>query len=563
MEYKQNWDLSQFLSEGSNVRSQLKEVSSAVKKFSTDQSDLWNAYADLTQRFLQVCSLVICVVSCKLKDPSSAQFESELQSLGSLFAELDLQIDQKLAKEDLSVWKNEPFYPILCERKKRFSERMPIEMETLAAQLSDAGFHANHTLYQTFMGSLAFQTSGGSFNLSQLETFLSHKDRSVRKEAFLSLENTLSENSSIFGQILNNILSFRLTLYKNRSWSSVLHESLAINRIQEESLNAMLEAIGTAKESLVAFLKRKQQLLGLSDFAYYDLQAPITEDDDIPYATACQNIQKQFGRYSKEMQAFAKHAIENGWIDSAPSAQKRNGGFCTEFPLNKESRILLTYKNTATNQMVLAHELGHAYHNHVLFDQHPLIQTPPMGIAESASTMAERLLGDGLLEEASGVDKVALLEDKIGRAVSFLMDLPSRFYFEKATHEMRKDEYLLPSALSDMMEQAQVECFGDSLSSWFPHFWCYKLHYYFTESPFYNWCYSFGYLFSYGVYAHLLPTGDFEARYRALLADTGVLTMEELGQKHLNANIQDPTFWQKPIDLIKNDIDVFLKITDK
>ena len=84
------------------------------------------------------------------------------------------------------------------------------------------------------------------------------------------------------------------------------------------------------------------------------------------------------------------------------------------------------------------------------------------------------------------------------------------------------------------------------------------------DVPFYNFPYTFGYLFSLGIYAHAQKQGSsFEDDYIALLRDTASMTTEELAKKHLDVDLTKPDFWQDGIDIIKKDIEEFLTITEK
>ena len=64
-------------------------------------------------------------------------------------------------------------------------------------------------------------------------------------------------------------------------------------------------------------------------------------------------------------------------------------------------------------------------------------------------------------------------------------------------------------------------------------FWASKLHFYITETSFYNYPYTFGYLFSAGIHARQAELGDaFFPSYVALLRDTGRMTAENLALLH-------------------------------
>jgi oligoendopeptidase F len=115
--------------------------------------------------------------------------------------------------------------------------------------------------------------------------------------------------------------------------------------------------------------------------------------------------------------------------------------------------------------------------------------------------------------------------------------------------------------LNALMVAAQKEAFDDALESYHPHFWASKLHFYITEVPFYNFPYTFGYLFSAGIYAYAEQTGDFEDKYIALLRDTGSMTVEQLAQKHLGVDLTQPDFWRAAVAYTARDVAKFMALT--
>ncbi|MNX16223.1 hypothetical protein D3C86_460860 [compost metagenome] len=113
------------------------------------------------------------------------------------------------------------------------------------------------------------------------------------------------------------------------------------------------------------------------------------------------------------------------------------------------------------------------------------------------------------------------------------------------------------------MVEAQKEAYDGALASYHPHFWASKLHFYITDVPFYNFPYTFGYLFSTGIFARAQREGDaFADKYDALLRDTGRMTVEDLAKKHLNVDLTQPDFWQEAVSLAVADVEQFLEMTE-
>ncbi|MNI08947.1 Oligoendopeptidase F, plasmid [compost metagenome] len=224
----------------------------------------------------------------------------------------------------------------------------------------------------------------------------------------------------------------------------------------------------------------------------------------------------------------------------------------------------MTYGGTANNVATLAHELGHGYHQHVMNDMPALAQEYAMNVAETASTFAEMIVADAGVKNASNdEERISLLEDKIQRAVAYFMNIHARFIFETNFYEERQQGLVSVDRLNELMVSAQKLAFKDSLSSYHPHFWAAKLHFYATDVPFYNFPYTFGYLFSAGIYAKALQEGAaFEDKYAALLRDTGSMTVEELAQKHMGVDLTGPEFWQSAVDMAIADVKLFMELTE-
>ncbi|GAB3064287.1 hypothetical protein GCM10027286_29640 [Virgibacillus ainsalahensis] len=115
--------------------------------------------------------------------------------------------------------------------------------------------------------------------------------------------------------------------------------------------------------------------------------------------------------------------------------------------------------------------------------------------------------------------------------------------------------------LNALMVEAQKEAYHGALEEYDPNFWSSKLHFHITGVPFYNFPYTFGYLFSLGIYAYAKKQdGSFEDDYIALLLDTGRMTVEDLAHKHLNVDLTKPYFWENAIGLCVEDVEEFLAL---
>jgi pepF/M3 family oligoendopeptidase len=536
----------------------------------------WIAMIDTVQqfgrRFRQAGAFVSCLNSQNMKDEPAKLLNGRIGQLSAAFGSVSTLFDAKLLAIPQPVWtamlkdpKLEPIAFNLQERRRRAEAKLAPELEALAGDLAVDGNHAWGQLYNTIVGRINIPCDGKQLSAGQAFNALSAGDRAVRKEVFAKWEQAWGEQAELIGASLNHLAGFRLNLYKHRGWDNVLSEPLDTNRMSQETLDAMWDTIERSKGLVVKYLQRKAKLLGLDGLAWYDVDAPLTASTTkVTYDEAANFILEHFGRFSPRMSSFAEQAFKKSWIEAEDRPGKRPGGFCTSFPLVRESRIFMTFGGTVGNISTLAHELGHAYHQSVMNDLPPMAQGYAMNVAETASTFAEMIVADASLKAAkTPQERLALLADKVERAVAFFMNIHARFIFETRFYAQRQKGLVSVEALNELMLQAQKDAYHNALTEYHPLFWASKLHFYMTGQPFYNFPYTFGYLFSSGVYAQALKEGPaFEQRYVDLLRDTGRMQVEDLAARHLGVDLRKPDFWQSAVNLSLADIEEFLKLTE-
>ena len=588
------WDLDSFFEGGSSsptLRSHLDEVKGKLSNFEaklkhfespTSIADVShieqtiNELKDIATNLSEGGAVIGCFLAQDTTDKQAALLQGEIGSLYAKFSSQMLTIQQVLSKTEETVWKEllqtaelSSFAFVLNEWRDEAKRMLSEKEEDMITTLGVDGYHSWGQLYDLLVGDIRIKlTINGEqkeMSVGQANNLSSHEDQKIRKESFEALEAAWTDKEEFFAKTLNHIAGFRLAVYEKRGWNSVLAEPLHMNRMKEETLEAMWGAISKNKAPFVEYLNIKSAMLGEKQMHWYDLDAPVSSSTEkMEYQQGAEFILKHFKEFGPKLESFSRNAFEKGWIEAEDRPNKRPGGFCTGMPVSEESRIFMTYSGSMSNVSTLAHELGHAFHSYALRPVHWMNRQYAMGVAETASTFAEMIVSDAAVKEAKTDDeKIALLEDKIQRSVAFFMNIHARFLFETRFYEERKNGIVSATRLSDLMEAAQQEAYGDALDTTHPHFWASKLHFYITEVPFYNFPYTFGYLFSLSIYAKAISEGaNFEEKYISLLQDTAVMSVEELAMKHLNEDITKEAFWIKGINLCIQDVNEFIQLTN-
>ncbi|MEK4404987.1 M3 family oligoendopeptidase [Sporosarcina psychrophila] len=591
--YSEVWDLDVFFKGGSgstelrthldSVKEKLGSLEETASAFEVPQSagaskevvNLIESLKEVALDLSQAGAVIGCFLAADTTDKKALQLQGETGSLGARFSTIGLKIRQTLAKADEDTWNGlmesdelKEFAFVLNEWREEVNLKLSEEEESLITSLSVDGYHGWGQLYDMLVGDIKIkiELDGEEKELSvgQANNLSSHENADVRKRSFEALEEAWEGKEDFFASALNHIAGFRLEVYKKRGWDSVLKEPLLRNRMSEETLDAMWGAIGVNKAPFVEYLHVKARMLGTDKMNWYDIDAPVTASTKkMSYQEGAEFILKHFGEFGPELEAFSRLAFEDSWIEAEDRPNKRPGGFCTGMPASEQSRIFMTYSGTMSNVATLAHELGHAFHSYALRPVHWMNRQYAMGVAETASTFAEMIVADAAVKAAETKDeKIALLEDKIQRSVAFFMNIHARFLFETRFYEERRNGIVSAERLNELMAEAQKEAYGDALNTVHPHFWASKLHFYITGVQFYNFPYTFGYLFSLSIYAKALEDGEgFEQKYMALLRDTAVMSVEDLAMKHLGEDITKQEFWAKGVALCIKDVEEFLELT--
>lgn len=592
MKYAINWDLESIFAGGSSSESlqqELQQISTKMKEFhqlvdaftpnAENQvealTEILAVHEEIQKSFTECGSFIEALNSANIHDQQAKLLTGQLYSNLPAFQLATTILNKKFASYSEEEWQNlmTHFSQIafrLSEMRRDGQELLDEQSENIINTLALDGQSAWSQHYDTIVASIQIPFNGEMLSAGQaFNTMMSSQDKAVRQELFEKWEKAWSEKADIFADTLNHLDGFRLNNYKLHGVQDYLKQPLEYNRLDKETLDMMWGTIQKNKQPIIDFLTRKAQLFGKDKMDWQDQDAPIVlgdfEERRYTFDQAADFIVENFKKFSPKMSEFAQMAFDKAWIEAEDRPGKRPGGYCTSLPKSQESRIFMTYGESVNEVSTLAHELGHAFHSHVMWDLPTLNQDYAMNVAETASTFAELIVADATLKEAkTDEEKINLLDVKLQNAIAMFMNIHARFIFESNFYAARQKGLVATDEITRLMVEAQKEAYINGLGSYHPHFWAAKLHFFIDEVPFYNFPYTFGYLFSLGIYAKASQHADgFEDQYIALLRDTASMTTEELAKKHLDTDLHQATFWQAGIDMVLKDIATFMELTEK
>ena len=458
----------------------------------------------------------------------------------------------------------------LKETRDQAKYMMSEAEEILASELSLSGGNAFSKLQGTVTSQLSvdFELDGKTQKLPMpaLINLRSHPDETVRHRAYDAENQAWEGVKETLAACLNGVKGETNILYKKRGRKDALHSAIDAARMDRKTLEAMMGAMQDSFPMFRKYFKAKAKKLGKENLAWWDVSAPMGRTDKVySFDEARDFILQYFGKFSPDLHKMTEIAFKNNWIDAEQREGKRGGAFCMGVPAVKESRILSNFDGSFDGVSTLAHELGHAFHNYCAYEagKTELQQNTPMTLAETASIMCETMITEAVLATTTDPqEELAVLEAQISNAAAVIVDIYSRFLFEKEVLERRESSELSSDDFNDIMERAQKATYGDGLDERYlqKFMWTWKPHYYSPGFPFYNFPYAFGLLFGTGLYAIYQQRGDeFVADYKDLLASTGEAPAAKLA-KRFGIDITKRKFWEDSLAIVGKQIDRYCEL---
>jgi pepF/M3 family oligoendopeptidase len=565
--------------------SRLAEASDELPSVDTDEATVsaWSEFlaehAAAHAEFSSINAFIGCHAAGDASSKKFQKYEGELSALSPLKSHIATNIEfafQAAGQDTFTGFVaaaptllENSYFLSLCRQNAKL--RLPKEQELLAAELDVDGLHAWGRVYDRLSGGLRIQIQerGEIVERSPGQVQFDMPQRAIRENNYFAADKAWTSIAEPCAEAINHIAGSRLSKYR-RLGIDHLTAPLNQNHMTRETLASMWSTVTSRKSCVADYLKKKAELLGVEQLSWFDQQAPLPSsggaaESSLTYDDACNLTINAFSEFSPELGDFARMAVKEKWIEVEDRPGKRQGGFCTDIPTRKQSRIFMTFTRSNDSMSTLAHELGHAYHTWVLRDQPIFERDYPMNLAETASTFAESVLGESRLAAASSrQEKLEILDGMLGDSVAFLMNIHARFIFEDNFHIERATGEVSPERLCELMKSAQQKAYCDALADdgWNPNFWISKLHFYITDWPFYNFPYTFGYLLSLGTYSLARDATDFPQQFRNFLRATGCQDTETAVESSFGYDLRQPDFWNRSLDIVEQRVQQFLEIAE-
>ncbi len=453
-------------------------------------------------------------------------------------------------------------YEYWLKQIRNFKPYTLTEPEEKIINIKDVtGANAIQNLYDSITNRYVFkvEVDGEVKELTrgELMALVQGPDADVRARAYQELYKVYADDGSILGQMYQALVrDFRNENLDLRGFSTPISWRNLTNDIPDEVVDTLLDIAEKNTGVFQRFFKLKAKWLKVDTLRRYDIYAPVASSDkQYAYAAAVKLVMDSFREFDPKVAELAQRVFDTGHIDSDVRKGKMSGAFCSSGDPALTPFVLMNYNGKANDVGTLAHELGHAIHAMLAEHRNVFTYHSSLPLAETASTFAEMLLFDRLLEEETDEDvRRDILFGQIDDAFATILRQSFFAMFEREAHKLIAKDALVDQLSDAYMENLKVQ-FGDSLeiAEEFKWEWVSIPHFY--QVPFYVYAYAFGQLLVLALYQQYKKEGKkFIPRYLEILSAGGSMAPLDI-LDNAGIDIRKKKFWQGGFDLISEMVD--------
>ena len=409
----------------------------------------------------------------RLKDKVS-NLLNEYETLSSFINPEMMTIDYEKIKE---FYKEEPRlleYEFVLENIYRFKAHILSKSEENILSIMSKTFENPETTFEsltdtdmTFGKIIDEKGCEVTLTESNYSTYISSKDRTVRKSAFELLFKTYSSFKNTLANTFKGNVDILTSVAKIRKYNSSIEASLFQDNVPLSVYQNLIDTVHSNMDKIYDYYKLKKEVLNLDELHSYDIYAELVEEIDTDYTfdEAKELVIDALSVLGDDYVNNLNKAFDEKWIDIYPNKGKRGGAFSSGF-YDTNPYLLLNFEGKFHDVSTLAHELGHSMHTYYSCKNNPYqYSSYKIFVAEVASTVNELLLNKYMYKKAkTKKEKLFLLNQLLELFKSTIYRQTMFAEFEMDVHKrIENGEVLTEKDISDIYYKLNELYFGDNV----------------------------------------------------------------------------------------------------
>ncbi len=512
---KETWDLSQIFETEFEYNSSLEMFKDLVDVFVYNYKDKIDNLETVNNSILDLIEIseLISVLGAYATLPLEADYSDEKAKdrraefysiIYPYYAKLSfyqnelLQLDQEILEEASKNPENKVFIEDILEFK---SHSLDTNVEEILSQLSET-MNLPYTIYNTSklqdMSFDDFEADGKTYKLSYNlyeDGYDSSPNTEIRRNSFKEFSKILRNYQNTTAAAYNAQVQKEKTLSNIRKYDSVFEYLLKSQKVDRSLYDRQIDVImNELAPHMRKYAKLLKRIHKLDTMKYSDLKMEMDPDysPKVTYEQAKEYILDGLSILGEDYQEILVDAFENRWIDYANNEEKSTGAFCSS-PYGTNSFILMTFNNSMSDVMTLAHELGHAGHFQLAHENQNILNSDSsMYFVEAPSTCNELILENYLLDKAEEKNDLRMKRWILSQMISktyyhnFVTHLLEAHYQREVYEIVDKGGHVYADTLNSLYKSTLEKFWGDAvdLEEGCELTWMRQPHYYMGLYPY-------------------------------------------------------------------------------
>lgn len=398
-------------------------------------------------------------------------------------------------------------YKVLLDRIYRNKEHILSESEEIIVnELENAMNHfddMSSTMLNTEhnYGSAMLDGNEEEITPTNYIKFMKNKDRNLRCEVRKKFSEVLNQYGTSSAQFLNSFVQSEVVMSKIRKYKSCFDSTLFSLNMPIEAYDALVTTIENNTESFRKYFRLLKKVKNLDELYQYDLNLSLIDNDKEYSIEDAQNLCLQAVKpLGEEYVKCFKKIIDNKYVDYAQYKGKCSGAYSFA-PINKDSRILMSFNYNLESVSTLIHEGGHNVHHQFISKNNPIqYREVPSLVCEVASLTNECLLSSYLADNGkTKEERLSGISNIIDTINSNLFGAVREGHMEQEFYKYAEDGGVITKEYMDNLTiESLKKYYGDEvvLDSYSNVSWMRRSHYY-------QFFYLYSYAFSISVASYV------------------------------------------------------------
>ena len=234
---------------------------------------------------------------------------------------------------------------------------------------------------------------------------MKNKNRNLRKNVRKKFNIVLERYATSSAQFLNGYVKTNITNCKLHKFEDAWDAKLFNLKLPNNAYETLIKVVEDNVSSLQKYFKIYKKRFNLNKLYQYDLSLDLTDVKKEYSIEDAQNLcLKVISALGDDYYMHFKKIFDNRYIDYAQYPSKYAGGYSFA-PIDRDSRILMSYNYDLESVSTIIHEGGHNVHHQYLSESNAMeYRDVPTIISEVASLTNECLLSSYIAKNADNKD---------------------------------------------------------------------------------------------------------------------------------------------------------------